>query len=323
MNHGVGSVVKASNKSVQMEKLMFLMKTICLATISVRTLATAPVAVSLEEKSKMYLRADLWNSNNLSQTYANHSRPQYRLAQEAIEWAKRRNKVPFTGNILDFGCGSGAVTTELLHPQVSGRITAFDPAQSMIATSRSLYPVTSYPDVDFTSDHEDWENQTFDVITSFSVFHILPEPLLSLSALARRLKRDGTMLALYPVGSKQTWMSDALKEAAEKRGYKLPELFIKPDRARLLDPNKAREFFEEAGYACTDLEFLEVTFEFDDAEDLRLWLQPTISPIFGLPDDDELFREFAATYMRNSKQESKKNSITLPMNQIRVVLKKS
>lgn len=122
-------------------------------------------------------------------------------------------------NILDFGCGDGKVTAEISHFIPQGHILGLDSSSSMIAFAKRCFPNIHYPNLTFeqtTDTHLD--NGKYDVICSFCVFHLVPNPIALLKSLCIGLNPDGVLLLVVPSGNNPA-LFQAANEIFDK--YKL------------------------------------------------------------------------------------------------------
>lgn len=105
-----------------------------------------------------------------------------------------------TGVILDAGCGAGEVCIELAHGFPKAKIVGIDLGEPVLNLARELAQkegvekqitfkkgdVTKIP----------FENDSFNVVVSINVFHILDDPVQMLNEIERVLAPDGQLLIL-------------------------------------------------------------------------------------------------------------------------------
>jgi len=151
-----------------------------------------------------------WKDEVLVQKYFHNSELQRQWAWHLLGSHR------FSGNerILDFGCGDGKITAELSGFIPQGSIVGVDLSTAMITFARRCFPPAHYPnvsyrqtlDVDFSDDSA---GEKYDLIYSFSVFHIVANPVQVLSNLRERLANEGRVLLIVPAGNNPAFFQAA------------------------------------------------------------------------------------------------------------------
>jgi SAM-dependent methyltransferase len=100
--------------------------------------------------------------------------------------------LPLDGRILDVGCGSGALTAELVRRAGPGRVTAVDPSEEYVAAVRGRHPGVEV----FRAPAEDlpFEEGRFDATFAQLVVNVMDDPVAGLREMAR-VTRDGGVVA--------------------------------------------------------------------------------------------------------------------------------
>jgi ubiquinone/menaquinone biosynthesis C-methylase UbiE len=105
------------------------------------------------------------------------------------ETLSRLNLKPRT-RILDVGCGTGALLSELARREPSAELVGIDPAPQMLAIARGRVP----PAVSLL---EGWaeklpcQDESFDLVVSCNMLHYVREPAAALREMARVLRPGG------------------------------------------------------------------------------------------------------------------------------------
>lgn len=94
-------------------------------------------------------------------------------------------------NVLDVGCGPGALTAHLL--SVGARVAAIDPSPPFIDAIRARFP-----DVDVrqgTAEELPYGTATFDAALAQLVVHFMADPVVGIGEMARVTRRGGIVAA--------------------------------------------------------------------------------------------------------------------------------
>ena len=95
--------------------------------------------------------------------------------------------------VIDVGCGTGALTGELVARLGSGSVAAVDPSEPFVAAMR-----TRYPGVDVrhaSADRLPFADDAFDAAVAQLVVHFMKDPVAGLAEMARVTRRDGVVAA--------------------------------------------------------------------------------------------------------------------------------
>ncbi len=93
--------------------------------------------------------------------------------------------------VVDVGCGTGALTEELVRRVGPGAVAAVDPSSSFVAAMR-----TRFPDVDVRgapAERLPFPDGAFDAALAQLVFHFVDEPLAGLAEMRRVTRRGGVV----------------------------------------------------------------------------------------------------------------------------------
>jgi len=95
--------------------------------------------------------------------------------------------------VLDVGCGTGALTSELVLRLGPTAVAAVDPSEPFVAATRERHPGV---DVRRSSaEHLPFPNNVFDVALAQLVVHFMKDPVVGLAEMGRVTRRDGIVAA--------------------------------------------------------------------------------------------------------------------------------
>jgi len=95
--------------------------------------------------------------------------------------------------VLDVGCGTGALTGELVARLGSARVAAVDPSEPFVAATR-----TRHPGVDVRlapAERLPFPDDTFDAALAQLVVHFMLDPVAGVAEMGRVTRRDGVVAA--------------------------------------------------------------------------------------------------------------------------------
>lgn len=125
--------------------------------------------------------------------------------------------------ILDLGCGTGALTCELL--KKSKNTIGIDYSDDMIKKAALLYPDISFQVMDACN--LQWENH-FDIIFSNAVFHWISDQDALLNSIYKALKPHGQLICEFGAYNNVALILKAYASAVEKLGYTFVNYFFYP-----------------------------------------------------------------------------------------------
>jgi ubiquinone/menaquinone biosynthesis C-methylase UbiE len=146
-------------------------------------------------------------------------------------------KVVAGQRVLDVGCGTGALTAELVQRLGPESVSAVDPSEPFVAALRARHPGVDV----LTAAAEDlpYPDQTFDASLAQLVVHFMTDPVVGLGEMKRVTRANGVVVAsaweyasdrgpLGPFWEAAYQFDPALKEKWERPEFQkrpLPELF--------------------------------------------------------------------------------------------------
>lgn len=165
--------------------------------------------------------------------------------QKKVSYIFSLLKINENDSVLDVGTGTGVMIPFYLDKIVTGKVTAIDFSEKMIAQSKKKYPEEkrlSYRVLDIYE--SDYEN-VFDKVVCYSCFPHFPDPLKAIGVLARAVKKDGFFIIAHSSSK------DEINNVHTNGGEEICMDYL-PDSAVM------KELFRENG--------LDVVFSRDDEE---------------------------------------------------------
>lgn len=126
---------------------------------------------------------------------------------ETSKWAKETayeviDSIIWRGDesVLDIGTGDGKICS-VIASKTSGEVLGIDPSQEMITYAREHFTKERYPNLSFevNAANSYQSNNRFDIITSFTVLHLVPNQKDAIKNLAGDLKQGGRLFVKFPI----------------------------------------------------------------------------------------------------------------------------
>ncbi len=95
--------------------------------------------------------------------------------------------------VIDVGCGTGALTDELLRRVDQGAVAALDPSASFVSAMRNRFPAIDVRQG--SAERLPFDDGTFDVALAQLVVHFMADPVAGLAEMRRVTRRDGVVAA--------------------------------------------------------------------------------------------------------------------------------
>ncbi|HEU4333317.1 MAG TPA: methyltransferase domain-containing protein [Candidatus Eisenbacteria bacterium] len=203
---------------------------------------------------------DRWLAGDAYEAYMGRwSRP---MAEVFVEWLR---PAP-SGDWLEIGCGTGALTTVLRRRAEPASIVACDPSEPFIAHARETFQDPRVTFVVAGVDALPRRDGGFDGVVSGLVLNFLPEPERALASMRERLRPGGVAAAYvwdYAEGMEflRRFWDEAV--AADPRAAALDE----SRRFPLCTPRALASLFESAGLSRVETAALEIPTKFAGFED--------------------------------------------------------
>jgi len=150
-----------------------------------------------------------------------------------------RRLVPAGSTVLDYGCGTGRTTLDLLRRGC--KVSAYDISPNMLALAEAKTSEMGFK-AEFTTDPSKLDGRTWPVVTCIGVLDYYRDPLPLLKTLRGYLEASGTLVVTFPNAlSPLAWL------------YVLGSRFTVPSVART--PASARRSASEAGFQVLGLSY--------------------------------------------------------------------
>lgn len=143
-----------------------------------------------------------------------------------------RQLVPASSRVLDYGCGTGRTTLDLL--KRGCQVTGYDISPEMLRLAQAKAARLGEA-VEFTCDPSCLDGRTWPVVTCIGVTEYYPDPAALLASLRNHLEPEGSLVVSFPnTLNPLSWL------------YFLGSRFTVP--ARPYNPGQARQACLQAGY---------------------------------------------------------------------------
>ena len=170
-----------------------------------------------------------------------------------------------SGRAIDVGCGSGALTGELVHRLGPTHVSAIDPSESFVAAVRERFPGVDVRVA--AAERVPFPNSAFDAALAQLVVHFMSDPVAGLREMARVVRKDGVVAAcVWDHGSGRGPLS-LFWQAARQLD---PEVMDESRRAGAREGHLA-ELFVEAGLRDVEVTALEARMNHATFEE---WWEP-------------------------------------------------
>lgn len=220
-----------------------------------------------------------WKTARFVEAYFHHSELQRQWAWDALGLVELHPNQ----QILDFGCGDGKITACLSRLVGGGRVVGLDASSTMIDFCRTKFPAAYYPRLDYTSEGLEGfakgHRETFDLVTSFCVFHLVPEPRVVLDHVKSVLRKEGKLLLVIPVGDDNPALFEAAEECFRSSGLPCPweEGKLRRSRDSMVSVDGCRNILREIGFRVDHLARETDPTVFVDERELADWMVGTLS----------------------------------------------
>lgn len=165
--------------------------------------------------------------------------------------------------ILDLGCGTGALTAQLV--PLGSKVVGVDSSQSMINTAKAQHPEITFLvcdalDLPF---EDEW-----DVVFSNAVFHWIKDHDGLLKEIRKALKPKGVLLCEFGASGNVATIEEAFSQVCQRHGYGYQSKFNFPTVERL------GKLLEENGFIIDRIyDFDRPTAFKDSTQGLENWMR--------------------------------------------------
>jgi SAM-dependent methyltransferase len=203
---------------------------------------------------------DKWMAGDAYEAYMGRwSRP---VATMFVEWLRPRP----ASHWLEFGCGTGALTSTICHLSAPASVVACDPSAPFIEHARSNLADARVSFVVAGDDALPRRDEGFDLVASGLALNFLPEPEAAIAASRERLRPGGIVAAYvwdYAVGLEflRSFWDEAV--ASDPRAGALDE----GRRFPLCHAPALVSLFRAAGLAQVETDTLDIPTTFSSFDD--------------------------------------------------------
>ena len=252
---------------------------------------------SLEDPSKG------WNTRELITLYFYNSALQTHWAWEAL------SHYSFKGDehVLDYGAGDGKVSALMSFMVPKGSVWGIDISTEMMRFAGKMFPADYYKNLNFLpTPNGDLEGISFptkfDIITSFCVFHLVPNPKRMLESMKLHMHPKSKLIATFPIGGNTEFFQAATEEMA-KRGWSFPAPTEGTKAMRGSDG--ARQILADAGFHLEYFQEVDTRNPFSTKEKMIDWFEGTLSANWDIPTVGrrEFFSDLAERYLMYRPQD--------------------
>lgn len=226
-----------------------------------------------------------WKDEALAIKYFHHSEMQRQWAWHLLGTYRFKGEE----HVLDFGCGDGKITAELAHFVSEGNVTGVDLSPSMIAFAQRCFPAAYYPNVTFkTASDFDFtakgSKEKYDLICSFSVFHLIADPVPILKKFYDCLSDEGKVLLVVPTGNYSA-IYQAGYEMFEKYQIKCPwnTSNTAANSRSMRSEEGCASFLAEAGFDTVSIVHLNTPTAFYNKQELLEFMLGTVTANWQIP----------------------------------------
>jgi len=220
-----------------------------------------------------------WNQDELVKTYFYHSELQRQWAWELLG----RIRLKGDERILDFGSGDGKITAEISQFLQKGSIKGVDISNEMVHFAQARFPKSICPHLEFAEINSLSDlNENYDIIFSFCVLHVVPDPLQILTDLHGKLIENGKLYLVTPCGKNPEFFQ-AAEETFAKFGLQSAWKVGTAKGASIRTLEGSRELLEQAHFKIERLEMVDTENLFIDTSEFLEWLKGTLSANWNVP----------------------------------------
>jgi SAM-dependent methyltransferase len=167
--------------------------------------------------------------------------------------------------VIDVGCGTGALTEELVRRLGADSVSSVDPSESFVATMRRRFPGVTVERA--AAERLPFPSETFDASLAQLVVHFMTDPVAGIAEMARVTGAGGTVAACVWDHAGGGGPLEAFWSAARQFDPAVPD---ESERAGTREGHLV-ELFESAGLAGVASTALVVTVEHRSFEE---WWEP-------------------------------------------------
>lgn len=228
-----------------------------------------------------------WSDADLVARYHRNSELQRQWAWRALG----AYRFDGTERVLDFGCGDGKLSAQISSIVPRGSVMGVDLSEFMVAFAGRMFPKQDFPNLDYlrvaSTDFSGVELAgDVDLVVSFCVFHLVPDPVTVLKNVGRHMKEGASLVMTTPVFEGNKFFEVALAEL-QQRGWPLPPRSDAEEGFGMHSPEQIRRTLQAAGLKPQNVELVPSSTVFIDKADFKDWCIGTVTANWNIPRDQE------------------------------------
>jgi trans-aconitate 2-methyltransferase len=237
--------------------------------------------------------------------YQENSEPQFKLGMEMLK------KYTFKGTekVLDVGCGNGRITATIANQVPHGHVKGLDYSQEMITFASQSYKAISNVSFIKANANAFSIDEEFNLITSFSALHWVPDQDKVLANFYQHLKRGGTLLISMSRPTREQPLAVALIAVCKRHEWS-PYFasFEEPPYMPFTSLPEYEQLLKHSGFDIVECGLQPKRFVYPNREQLALWLQACLPHTPYLPSMKQtpFYIEVVNEYAKNTQQFSPK-----------------
>jgi len=222
--------------------------------------------------------------------YDENSKLQREIAQKFLDFLQKK-EFPFQGHLLDIGCGTGRITSDIQSKFPGIRITGIDASKEMIEFANRTFAKAK---VAFYQDRAEELKvippNSMDAVVSFSCLHWVHDLETAFQAMNRVLKPGGWVGAVFCA---DTGIDDPSDEAEAQAFQEEPWRDYFKDLKQevqwnIVKPEIIRSQLAKAGFEIHFMGTLPFDFVFEDVAAFERWILGCFIQLKQLPPDLQL-----------------------------------
>lgn len=210
-----------------------------------------------------------------------------------------QSQVISNGNILDLGCGKGAVTKYIADYFSQASVTGLDLSPQSIEDAQEKYPVETSPNLKFQQgDAEHFSSgPAFDLVMSISLLHLVDHPQQVLKEVYDSLKPNGVMVMQVP----KDFAKPLIKANEDMLASERWSLYFENYRLgwKFLTPQEYERELKNLGFNVIRVIVFEESHHFSSPEELKKFIGQWHPYLERIPNDlkDIFLEEMTQQYL--------------------------
>lgn len=233
--------------------------------------------------------------------YSKNNSLQFDFAMRVIS----KIRIDKSANILDLGCGDGAITKVLADTAVNGHVVGTDISEQMINfATRKYSDISNLEFLCMDAGNITYKNQ-FDLITSFNALHWVKDQQSALQGIANAAVKNADIVLL--LSHKKSIYHHTLDKISQNNTWvELFKDYINP--RSFFEIHVYKEMLEKAGLNVISITEEEMTYYFENRESLKEFYRGSMANHKQLPDNrkEEFLDDVCKEYLSqlNHKEHS-------------------